>query len=254
MARLKIRQFMCLSDNFGVLIHDSEIGLTAAIDAPEAAPIEAALAAAGWSLTHILNTHHHGDHTGANLELKGKTGCTVVGPRGSRIPGVDVEVGDGDGFDFGGHAARIIATPGHTLDHVCYWFERDRLVFVGDTLFALGCGRVFEGTPAEMWASLKKLKALPAETQVYCGHEYTLANAKFALTVEPGNEALKRRAGQVAALRAEGKPTLPTSIGEELATNPFLRADAAELQSAVGMSGRDPAEVFALVRRRKDNF
>jgi len=254
MARLEIRQFMCLSDNFGVLIHDEDAGLTASIDAPEAGPIEAALAAAGWRLTHILNTHHHGDHTGANLALKDKTGCTIVGPRNSRIPGIDIEIGDGESFDFGSHVARVIATPGHTLDHICYWFEQDKVAFVGDTLFALGCGRVFEGTPPQMWNSLKKLMALPADTEVYCGHEYTLANAKFALTVEPHNEALQVRAERIAALRADNEPTLPTTIGEELATNPFLRAEEPALQDAVGMSGGAPADVFALVRKRKDNF
>ena len=254
MAKLEIRQFMCLSDNFGVLIHDPGAGLTASIDAPEARPIEAALAAAGWRLTHILNTHHHGDHVGGNLKLKDRTGCVIVGPRGSRIPGIDVEVGDGESFEFGGHVAHIIATPGHTLDHICYWFKEDKLVFVGDTLFALGCGRVFEGTPRQMCASLRKLAGLPAETSVYCGHEYTLANAKFALTIEPENAALKRRAAEIRALRAENKPTLPTSIGEELATNPFLRAETPELQRALAIPGSAPADVFALVRERKDNF
>jgi hydroxyacylglutathione hydrolase len=254
MANLKIRQFMCLSDNFGVLIHDPDAGVTASIDAPEAGPIESALADAGWRLTHILNTHHHGDHTGANLTLKERTGCTIVGPRDSNIPGIDVEIGDGETYDFGSHVAHIIATPGHTLDHIAYWFKDDKVVFVGDTLFALGCGRVFEGTPPQMWQSLKKLMALPPETQVYCGHEYTLANAKFALSVEPDNEALKRRADKVAALRADNKPTLPTTIGEELETNPFLRAETPELQAAAGLTGRDPADVFASVRRRKDNF
>ena len=254
MAKIEIRQFTCLSDNLGVLVHDPAAGLTASIDAPEAAPVEAALASAGWRLTHILNTHHHGDHTGANLELKEKTRCTIVGPRNSRIPGIDVEVGDGETFAFGEHVAHIIATPGHTLDHIAYWFKEDKVIFVGDTLFALGCGRVFEGTPQQMWASLKKLTTLPPDTAVYCGHEYTLANAKFALTIEPRNEALKRRAATIAALRAEHKPTVPTTIGVELETNPFLRAETPALQDAVGMSGRDPAEVFALVRERKDNF
>lgn len=254
MANLKIRQFMCLSDNFGVLIHDPDAGLTASIDAPEEGPIEAALTDAGWRLTHILNTHHHGDHTGANLALKEKTGCTIVGPRASSIPGIDVEVGEGESYHFGGHAAEIIATPGHTLDHIAYWFKDDNVVFVGDTLFALGCGRVFEGTPPQMWQSLKKLMALPPDTQVYCGHEYTLANAKFALTVEPENEALKERADEIAALRADNKPTLPTTIGVELETNPFLRAEIPELQAAAGLSGQEPADVFASVRQRKDNF
>ena len=254
MAQLQIHQFPCLSDNYGVLIHDAHADVTASIDAPEASAIEAELASTGWRLTHILNTHHHADHTGGNLALKDKTGCTIVGPRDSRIPGIDVEVGEGESFDFGGHVAQIIATPGHTLDHIAYWFEEDKVAFVGDTLFALGCGRVFEGNPRQMWSSLKKLAALPAETSVYCGHEYTLANAKFAVTVEPDNQALQQRAEKIADLRAENKPTLPTTIGEELKTNPFLRADTPELQNAVGMTGDEPAEVFALVRKRKDNF
>lgn len=254
MAGLQIHQFMCLSDNFGVLIHDAGNGLTASIDAPEASAVEQAVAQTGWRLTHILNTHHHGDHTGGNLALKDRTGCTIVGPRGARIPGIDVEIGGGDSFPFGDFTAEVIATPGHTLDHVCYWFRNEGVAFTGDTLFALGCGRVFEGTAPQMWASLKKLMALPRETVVYCGHEYTLSNARFALTVDPDNEALKQRVAEVESLRAAGRATLPTTIGVELGTNPFLRAQDASLQRAVGMSGRNPADVFAEVRRRKDQF
>lgn len=254
MSHLKIRQFMCLTDNFGVLLHDPASGETASIDAPEAAPIERALEEAGWRLTHILNTHHHGDHTGANLELKEKTGCTIAGPANSKIPGIDIELAEGEEFALGGHKAKIIATPGHTLDHIAYWFADDKLVFVGDTLFSLGCGRVFEGTPPQMWASLQKLMALPPETHVYCGHEYTEANAKFALTIEPGNALLVERAEEVVLLRRRGEATLPTTIGDEIDTNPFLRAGQPRLQEDIGMSGADPALVFAEIRARKDNF
>lgn len=245
---------MCLSDNFGVLIHDADAGVTASIDAPEAGPVDAALAGKGWNLTHILVTHHHHDHVGGVEALKKKHGCTVTGPAGSDIPGIDVELADGATFDFGPHKAKIIATPGHTLDHICYWFENDRVLFAADTLFALGCGRVFEGTPPQMWASLQKLMALPRDTVVYCGHEYTQANAKFALTVEPGNDMLQKRAKEIDELRASGKATLPTTIGLELDTNPFLRAQEKSLQEAIGMAGTDPAAVFTEVRTRKDNF
>ena len=254
MTALQIRQFMCLNDNFGVLVHDPESGATASIDAPEAGPIEAALAEAGWTLSHILNTHHHGDHTGANLELKARTGCTIAGPAASKIPGIDIELAVGDTFDLGGHAARVIATPGHTLDAISYWFESDETLFTGDTLFALGCGRIFEGTPPQMWASLRKLMALPPQTAVYCGHEYSEANSRFALTIEPGNALLVERAEEIVALRARGKPTLPTTIGDELDTNPFLRAGNPETQAQIGMAGADPARVFAEIRKRKDNF
>jgi hydroxyacylglutathione hydrolase len=254
MSNLKIRQFMCLNDNFGVLLHDPASGETASIDAPEAGPIENALQEAGWRLTHILNTHHHPDHTGANLELKEKTGCKIAGPAESRIPGIDIELREGDEFALGAHKAKIIATPGHTLDHIAYWFGDDKLVFVGDTLFSLGCGRVFEGTPPQMWNSLQKLMALPPETRVYCGHEYTEANAQFALTIEPGNALLVERAEEVVLECRRKQPTLPTTIGDELDTNPFLRADQPDLQEQIGMAGADPASVFAEIRKRKDNF
>lgn len=254
MARLQIHQFVCRDDNFGVLLHDEADGVTASVDAPDAATIERELGRTGWRLTHILTTHHHGDHTAGNQALKERTGCTIAGPRGSGIPGVDVELGDGDTFALGSHEAKIIATPGHTLDHICYWFSGDGVVFTGDTLFALGCGRVFEGTPAQMWTSLARLMALPRDTAVYCGHEYTLANARFALSVEPDNAALAARAREIEALRADNRATLPTSIGAELDTNPFLRAGDPALQAALGLSGRDPAEVFAAVRKRKDEF
>ena len=259
MADLQIHQFPCLNDNYGILIHDPDSGATASIDTPDAAAIEGALAEKGWNLTHILNTHHHWDHTGGNLELKEKTGCIVVGPAknkaaGSEIPGIDLEVSEGSVYEFGTKTAKIIETPGHTLDHIIYWFESEGTAFVGDTLFALGCGRVFEGTMPQMWESLLKVRALPSATIIYCAHEYTLGNANFALSVEPDNEALKARVETIKALRAEDKPTVPTILAAELETNPFLRADHADLQAAIGMSGAGAADVFAEVRKRKDNF
>ena len=252
MTSLEFYQFPCLSDNYGVLVHAPDTGATASIDAPEAAAVEAALAETGWSLTHILNTHHHHDHTGGNLILKEKTGCTIVGPQG--IPGLNVAVAEGDTYDFGGHEFSIIETPGHTLDHITYYSSADNVAFAGDTLFALGCGRVFEGTPPQMWQSLQKLMTLPPETVVYCGHEYTQSNARFAVTVDPGNEQLRTRAQEIDAARARGEATVPTTIALELATNPFLRAGDPGVQAAVGMPGGDLAAVFAEVRKRKDNF
>jgi hydroxyacylglutathione hydrolase len=256
MAKLEIHQFPCFSDNYGVLIHDPERGETASIDAPEAAAVEKALSETGWRLTHILVTHHHQDHVGAIPELKAKWQCRVIGngADAKRIPGLDATVEPGQRFDFAGHAAEIIDTPGHTVGHVAWHFAGDQVVFVGDTLFALGCGRVFEGRFEDMWSSLHKLKALPAGTTVYCGHEYTQSNARFALTVDPDNAALQRRAKEVDELRARGAPTLPTTIGLELATNPFLRADDPAIRSRLGLDRATDAEVFAEIRRRKDSF
>jgi hydroxyacylglutathione hydrolase len=253
---LIIEQFFCRSDNYGVLIHDPVAGLTASIDAPEEKPIRDALAAKGWRLDRIFTTHHHGDHVEANLPLKATYGCTIVGPAGEadRIPGIDETVKGGDTFLFGGFEVRVIDTPGHTLGHISYWLPTAGVAFVADTLFALGCGRIFEGTPQMMWDSLLKLRALPDETRIYCGHEYTEANARFALTIEPDNADLVARAKEVTRLRAAGKPTLPTTIGLEKATNPFLRADAAGMGARLGLADAASAEIFAEIRRRKDNF
>lgn len=252
MADLQVHQFPCLDDNYGVLIHDPESGQTASVDAPEAEPVRRALAEKGWRLSHILVTHKHADHTQGIPPLKAETGCTVVGPRGEAVTGVDQTLGEGDTYDFAGHVARIFETPGHTLGHIAYWFEADRLLFAGDTLFAMGCGRVFEGSFEQMWASLDKLRQLPPDTAVYCGHEYTQSNARFALTVEPGNEALQARAREVDAARGAGRATLPTTIALERETNPFLRPESPEIQASVGLAGHPLAEVFAEVRRRKD--
>ncbi|RBP03453.1 hydroxyacylglutathione hydrolase [Roseiarcus fermentans] len=252
-----VHQFLCLTDNYGVLVHDSKTGKTAAIDAPEAGPILAALEEKGWTLTDLLITHHHADHIQAAPDLKARfPELQIVGPakEASRIPGLDTLVREGDFVRVGSLEAQVIETPGHTLGQVAYYFGEDELVFCGDTLFSLGCGRAFEAPPAVLWSSLLKLANLPGETQAYCGHEYTLGNARFALTIEPGNPILADRAERVARLRAEDRPTLPTTIAAELAANPFLRAEEPSVQAAVGMPGADPAAVFAELRGRKDRF
>jgi hydroxyacylglutathione hydrolase len=254
MATLQIYQFPCLSDNFGVLIHDSEAGLTASIDAPEADRVAGALKEKGWKLTHVLTTHHHADHTGGNAPLKTATGCRIIGPRdeAAKIPGIDETVGGGDRFAFGSHQVEVLDTPGHTAGHITYVIPSAKVAFVGDTLFAIGCGRVIEGTPQMMWESLKKLMALPKDTAVYCGHEYTQSNAKFALTIEPDNAALQKRAREVDEERAAGRPTLPTTIALELETNPFLRPHVPAIQKRLGLEGRPDWEVFAEIRERKN--
>lgn len=252
---LQVHQFICLSDNFGVLVHDPATGATASIDAPDGDPILAALAEKGWTLTDILLTHHHPDHTQGVAELKAKfPQARIVGAKkdAHRLPKLDQAVVEGDAVAVGSAKARVIETPGHTSGHIAYHFSDDALLFAGDTLFALGCGRAFEEAPPVLYHSLQKLAVLPEETLVYCGHEYTLSNAKFALTVDPGNIRLARRAADVSALRAAGQFTLPTTIGLERDTNPFLRADDAGVQAAVGMAGKAPAEVFTELRERKN--
>ena len=214
MPKLEILQFACLTDNYGVLIHDAQAGVTASIDAPDAGEILGRLRAKGWRLTHLLITHHHGDHTGGNLQLKQATGCKIIGPaaEAERIPGIDEAVSEGDTIPFGNFPVRVIETPGHTIGHVTYWIPEAHVAFAGDTLFAMGAGRVFEGNAEIMWSSLQKLMQLPRDTEIYCGHEYTVANARFALTVDPDNLALQNRAKEVDQLRAQGKPTLPTRL------------------------------------------
>jgi len=256
MATLEVHQFSCLSDNYGYLIHDPDGGVTASIDTPEVAPINAALEEKGWTLTHIFNTHHHFDHAGGNEELKERWGCTIVGSRddASRIPGIDQQMGDGDTFYFGNHAVQVFDVSGHTIGHVAYYFAEAAKLFCGDALFALGCGRLFEGSPAQMWTSLQKLIALPDATGVYCAHEYTAANAAFALSVEPQNDDLQQRSKEIEALRADNKPTVPSTMGLEKATNPFLRPMSADLQANLDMVGAELVDVFAETRRRKDHF
>jgi hydroxyacylglutathione hydrolase len=252
----QIYLFPCLTDNYGVLVRDPQSGATAAIDAPEAAAVEAALQKTGWKLSDILVTHHHADHTQGIAALKQKHRCRVVAPRGEaqRIAHVDETVGEGDAVRVGGLGGTVLETPGHTAGHISYVFPADKLAFVGDTLFSIGCGRVIEGNPEMMWQSLLKLRALPDDTRFYCGHEYTDANIRFARTIEPDNTALAARADEVAKLRAAGKPTIPATIGAEKAANPFLRADVPDVAKSVGLAGSPAWKVFAEIRERKNRF
>ncbi|MBL9104422.1 MAG: hydroxyacylglutathione hydrolase [Myxococcales bacterium] len=252
---IEVEQFMCRSDNFGALVHEPSSGVTAIVDAPEESAIVAAIERTGWRPTLLLITHHHGDHVEANLALKKRYGVQIVGPaaEAAKIPGIDRPVAEGDLVAVGNEKAAVIETPGHTAGHVSYHFRDSGVVFTADTLFSLGCGRLFEGTAATMHASLRKLAALPLETVVHCGHEYTLANARFALTIDPTNAALKRRAAEVERLRAEDRPTLPTTIGQELSNNPFLRPHDPAIRRQLGMERASDAEVFAEIRKRKDN-
>jgi hydroxyacylglutathione hydrolase len=253
---LAILQLPVLNDNYIYLLHDSVSGETAAVDPAVAQPVLDVLDQKGWQLTYILNTHHHGDHVGGNLELKQKTGCTVIAPLSdqNRTPGFDHGVIEGDVITLGKHSARVVSTPGHTSGHVVYHFADDHTLFCGDTLFVMGCGRLFEGTAEQMWHSLQKLKALPASTQIYCAHEYTQANGRFALTVEPDNRQLQQRMNVINQLRANHQPTVPSTIEQELATNPFFREDSLALQETIMMVNKKPVEVFAEIRRLKDNF
>lgn len=253
---LTILQLPVLNDNYIYLIHDPVSGETAAIDPADAQPVLDVLEQNGWRLTTILNTHHHGDHVGGNLELKQKTGCTVIAGLSdqNRIPGIDRGVVEGDVITLGKHLARVIPTPGHTSGHVVYHFADDNTLFCGDTLFVMGCGRLFEGTAEQMWHSLQKLKVLPAATRIYCAHEYTQTNGRFALTVEPDNRQLQQRMEVINQLRTNHQPTVPSTIEQELATNPFFREDSLALQETIKMVNKKPVEVFAEVRRLKDNF
>ena len=254
---LEIHQFICLEDNFGLLVRDEDSGAAASVDAPDGEAIRREAERLGWRLTHVLLTHHHLDHVQGVPTLRAAfPGLRVVGAGkdAARIDGLDATVGEGCEVAIGSSVARILETPGHTTGHIAYYFLEDEVVFVGDTLFSLGCGRLFEGTPETMYDSLEKLAELPDETHVYCGHEYTQANARFALTVDPENPMLLDRAGEVDALRAAGKFTLPTTIALERATNPFLRTEDPSVQRAMGMSDADPVEVFAKMRERKNSF
>lgn len=250
----EIRTFPCLSDNFGYLIHDAATGATASIDAPEAGPIIKALEREGWKLTDILITHHHHDHVGGVAELKQKYGCRVVAPhdKTAKIAHVDLRAAHGDVVKVGNLLARVLETPGHTLDHVSYVFDAEKALFAADTLFSIGCGRVFEGNYPMMWESLLKLRALPDDFRLYCGHEYTASNVKFALTIEPDNAALQARAAEVTRLRAEHKPTIPVLLGEEKQANVFLRADDPAVAAKLRMKGAAAPEVFGELRERKN--
>jgi hydroxyacylglutathione hydrolase len=248
--------FEARSDNYGYLAHDSATGRTAAIDAPEAEAIQAALQHRGWTLTDIFITHHHLDHVEAIPALKQAFGATVTGPHAEadKIAGLDRLVAGGDVIALGETAFRIFETPGHTLGHIVYHDEAGGHLFTADALFSLGVGRMFEGTPGPMWEGVKFLRTLPDDTLVYCGHEYTESNARFALSIDPENAALQKRAAEVKALREQGKPTIPFLSGEDKLANPFLRADAPELAKFYGLEGAAPADVFAAIRKGKDNF
>lgn len=253
---LEIFSLPVLTDNYIHIIHDPVSSETAAVDPALAQPVLEFLDKKGWRLTKIFNTHHHWDHVNGNLELKDHTGCQIIASTADRhrIPGIDHSVSEGDTVNLGRHHARILETPGHTSGHIVYHFYEDRLLFCGDTLFVMGCGRLFEGTAEQMWRSLQKLKSLPEDTRVYCTHEYTQKNGQFALTVEPDNQALQQRMKIIAQMRQHNEPTVPSTIKEELATNPFFREECPSLQHSLLMSNRTPVEVFAEIRKRKDRF
>ena len=253
---LQIEQLPVLSDNYVYLIRDPSSGQVGVVDPAEAPPVLAALERLGWPLHYILNTHHHPDHVGGNSALIAATGCQVVGAETdrARIPGLGIAVREGDVFRLGEEAARVLEVPGHTRAPIAFWFENSAALFCGDTLFALGCGRLFEGTAAQMWDSLSRLRALPGATRVYCAHEYTQSNGRFAIHVEPDNAALAARLETVAALRAEGRPTVPSTLAEECATNPFLRPESAGIQRTLGLLGASQVEVLGATRALKDTF
>jgi hydroxyacylglutathione hydrolase len=242
----------CLSDNYAYLVKDGDA--CAVVDPSEPGPVKAALARRGWTLTHILNTHHHLDHTGGNIALKEAFGAKVVGPGkdSARIPGIDIGVDEATGWQFAGRKVQVLEVPAHTRGAIT--FVIDGNAFTGDTLFAMGCGRLFEGDPQTMWNSLSKLMRLPDDTKVWCGHEYTQNNGRFAQSLEPGNAALAARMTEVVAARAAARPTVPSDMGLEKKTNPFLRPDVPEIRKSLGMEAADTVSVFGEIRRRKDNF
>ncbi|MCB2053096.1 MAG: hydroxyacylglutathione hydrolase [Geminicoccaceae bacterium] len=256
MAALDVELLEALSDNYVCLVVDPATGTSGVVDPAEADLVLRALEERDRKLDWILNTHHHADHTAGNLEVKRATGAKIAGPAADahRIEGLDVELVEGENFVFGSHDVRILETPGHTSGHIAFFFADAKVLFCGDTLFALGCGRLFEGTPAQMWHSLEKFASMPDETLVYCGHEYTLSNARFALTVDPDNKALGARAAEIEQARASGRPTIPTTLGLERRTNPFLRPHDPGIRRHLGMEDAGDADVFAEIRARKDRF
>ena len=253
---LTIIQIPVLTDNYIYLIHDPLSEDTAVIDPALAQPVLDVLDKKGWRLTYILNTHHHLDHVGGNLELKEKNGCKIIAAQSDRerIPGIDIGVNEDDVISLGSHSVRIISTPGHTSGHIVYHFAEDCALFCGDTLFVMGGGRLFEGTPEQMWNSLQKLKKLPSATRIYCTHEYTQTNGRFALSVEPDNPHLQQKMLEVQRLRAENQPTVPSTIEQESATNPFFRTDSIGIQKTLGLEHQSPLSVFTELRKRKDSF
>jgi len=255
MANFEYHQYSYMSDNYGVLLHSSNTGDTISIDAGEASSLLDALQKKGWTLSHLLVTHHHADHVAGLTEIKEKTNCKVIGPAlHSDITGLDQRVKDGDTFTIANTEFQVLHTPGHTLDMLNYYLPEENVVFTGDTLFTLGCGRVFEGDTSMMWNSLQKLMQLPPQTTVYSSHEYTLANAAFAVTVDADNTQLQQRIETFKTMRANNQPTVPSLLADELATNPFLRAADASVREILNMQDASDDEVFAEIRKRKDNF
>lgn len=245
-----------LKDNYAYLVHDQATGATAVVDPSEAQPVLQATEQRGWRLTHIINTHHHLDHCGGNLGLKRSMAPTIIGPAydRERIPALSIAVDEASGLDFAGNHAQVIFVPGHTKGHIAVYFPESKALFCGDTMFSIGCGRLFEGTPEQMWSSLQKLRALPDDVWVYCGHEYTEANCRFAVTVEPNNADLSGYAAAVKVARSKDEPTIPSTMGIEKKCNPFLRADQPELLARYGGPEKDPVTAFAAIRQAKDNF
>lgn len=251
---LQIHQFACLDDNYGYLVHDPASGETACIDTPDAEAYLREAAAKGWTITQIWNTHWHPDHAGGNEAIKAATGCTITAPVGEKdkIAGIDRTVGQGDTVSLGSFEAQVIDVGGHTMGHIAYHIPKASVAFVGDSVFALGCGRMFEGTAPQFWASLSRVKALPPETMLYCAHEYTASNARFAMHADPDNAALAAYVAEITEKRAKNLPTVPLKLALELETNPFLRADAPAMQARWG--GNAPHETFAAIRAAKDTF
>ena len=256
MTHIDMRAFICLEDNFGLILHDSPTGATAVIDAPDADAVEQQLKKFGRQLTHIFTTHHHADHVQGNLQLKEHYGCKIIGPRAEadRIPGIDQSVAGGESFTWAGREVEVLDCPGHTKGHIAFHMPTEFALFAGDTLFSVGCGRVIEGTMEQMFHSVTQFRNFPAHTFLYCGHEYTQANCNFALTIDPDNRALQARADEVTRLRAENRMTCPITLGEEFKTNPYLRCDDPAIRRQLGMEEASTAEVFAEIRTRKNNF
>ncbi|XP_057958055.1 probable hydroxyacylglutathione hydrolase 2, chloroplastic [Malania oleifera] len=256
-SMLQIELVPCLRDNYAYLLHDVNTGTVGVVDPSEAVPVIDALSKKNRNLTYILNTHHHYDHTGGNVELKARYGAKVIGAGTDRerIPGIDIALNDGDKWMFAGHEVVVMETPGHTRGHICFYFPGSGAIFTGDTLFSLSCGKLFEGTPEQMLSSLRKIMSLPEGTDVYCGHEYTLSNSEFALSIEPKNEALQSYAANVAHNRGKGLPTIPTTLKMEKACNPFLRTSSPEIRKSLNIPATaNDAEALGVIRQAKDNF
>ncbi|CAI9778215.1 unnamed protein product [Fraxinus pennsylvanica] len=256
-STLQIELVPCLKDNYAYLLHDVDTGTVGVVDPSEAVPVIDALNRKNWNLTYILNTHHHFDHTGGNMELKERYGAKVIGSGldKERIPGIDIALNDGDKWMFASHEVLVMATPGHTRGHISFHFPGSKSIFTGDTLFSLSCGKLFEGTPQQMLSSLRKITSLPDDTNIYCGHEYTLSNSKFALSIEPGNDELQSYAAHVAQLHSKGLPTIPTSLRKEKSCNPFLRTSSKVIRKSLNIpDSADDAEALGVIRKAKDNF